>query len=221
MTASNEWLFKVKNTFVLNLKCASEQYTATLNGSGILKMELPCEASAKGFKLFYEYHSEVFTEYKQPMVDHSELVQALQASSVPAKEASTPKLLPIRIGNHKHFSNNLNIGRKSIEELEKDWNQLNGERKAADQDWELTLHRYSIMSMITLGAVAIIAIFLVRFFRSRSKFTKSTRTKTPSLTSLALREVNFYQTPKRRAPATPLAETNNSTAVFSITSARV
>lgn len=222
MTSANEWLFKVKETMSLNVKCETQNYAVTLSDSGILQMKQPCEAIAKGFKLFYEFHAEAITEYKQPMVDHSGLKEALLRKVSVSKSAPVPELLPIKIGNHKNFANILNEGKKSIDDLIQSWDGLEAERKADSQDWELSIHRYSMMSFVSLVAVVTAVVFLIRCLRKGPPTIPAQRKYKANSEVI---EMPAYL-PKRRAPVTrppppPVQTVSERSTVYGVTSARV
>lgn len=165
MVTPNQWFYSFKNPFILDINCDDIHYTANLTNIGILKLLKQCEFTNKQVRIPFEKTLPTEFEYKQPEVDHSIIWDTLAEKfrNFTFKEivhSSTRHELPLNVGNHYEVKSNLAEGKKSIEELQREWDQEEQSRKIQNQDWEISVHR---VSMVTGGStlITIIAIVVV------------------------------------------------------------
>lgn len=150
----------------MDINCNGIHHTANLTNSGILKLLKPCEFRNKQVRIPFEKKPSTELEYKQPAVDHSIIWNALteQFRNLTIRQNSKTepitKKLSVNIGNHKEVIANLAEGKKSIEELQNEWEREEQSRKIDNQEWEISVHR---VSMVTGGStlITIIAIGVV------------------------------------------------------------
>ena len=164
MSTKNQWLFNVRESFALNLNCDGELYTPELKGFGILHILHPCETNTKELRIPYEQVWSSKLKIHQPRVNHSDLIELLRERYANLTVRTFSKPPPLSLGSHSDMIASLKEGKKALEDLQDEANQIVNIKHVNSQRLEVDVHRYSLVSI----SVLVIALVFFKWYLSRS-----------------------------------------------------